>query len=108
MIKSENARPNGWVYVDIDSDDLRDYVERARAAVSASVELPAGYSIAWSGQYEYWLRAAERLRLLVPFTLLIIVMLLAMNFRSLAEVLIILGSLPLALIGGVWLVYLLG
>ena len=108
MIKSENARPNGWVYVDLDSDDLRDYVERARAAVSANVELPAGYSIAWSGQYEYWLRAAERLRLLVPFTLLIIVILLAMNFRSLAEVLIILGSLPLALIGGVWLVYLLG
>ncbi|MGD9340892.1 MAG: CusA/CzcA family heavy metal efflux RND transporter [Chromatiales bacterium] len=108
MIKSENARPNGWVYVDLDSDDLRDYVERARAAVSANVELPAGYSIAWSGQYEYWLRAAERLRLLVPFTLMIIVILLAMNFRSLAEVLIILGSLPLALIGGVWLVYLLG
>ncbi len=108
MIKSENARPNGWVYVDLDSDDLRDYVERARAAVSANVELPVGYSIAWSGQYEYWLRAAERLRLLVPFTLLIIVILLAMNFRSLAEVLIILGSLPLALIGGVWLVYLLG
>ncbi|MEJ2160267.1 MAG: CusA/CzcA family heavy metal efflux RND transporter [Chromatiales bacterium] len=108
MIKSENARPNGWVYVDLDSNDLRDYVERARAAVSANVELPVGYSIAWSGQYEYWLRAAERLRLLVPFTLLIIVILLAMNFRSLAEVLIILGSLPLALIGGVWLVYLLG
>ena len=108
MIKSENARPNGWVYVDLDSNDLRDYVERARAAVSANVELPAGYSIAWSGQYEYWLRAAERLRLLVPFTLMIIVILLAMNFRSLAEVLIILGSLPLALIGGVWLVYLLG
>ncbi len=108
MIKSENARPNGWVYVDLDSDDLRDYVERARAAVGANVELPAGYSIAWSGQYEYWLRAAERLRLLVPFTLLIIVILLAINFRSLAEVLIILGSLPLALIGGVWLVYLLG
>ena len=108
MIKSENARPNGWVYVDLDSNDLRDYVERARAAVSANVELPVGYSIAWSGQYEYWLRAAERLRLLVPFTLMIIVILLAMNFRSLAEVLIILGSLPLALIGGVWLVYLLG
>ena len=108
MIKSENARPNGWVYVDLDSDDLRAYVERARAAVSEKVDLPAGYSIAWSGQYEYWLRAAERLRLLIPFTLLIIVMLLALNFRSPAEVLIILGSLPLALIGGIWLVYLLG
>ncbi len=108
MIKSENARPNGWVYVDLDSDDLRAYVERARAAVSENINLPAGYSISWSGQYEYWLRAAERLRLLIPFTLLIIVMLLAINFRSPAEVLIILGSLPLALIGGVWLVYLLG
>ncbi len=107
MIKSENARPNGWIYVDLDSNDLRSWVERAREAVSKGVDLPAGYSITWAGQYEYWLRAAERLRLLIPVTLLIIVMLLALNFRSVAEILIILGSLPLALIGGVWLVYLL-
>ncbi len=107
MIKSENARPNGWIYVDLDTNDLRSYVERAREAVSKGVDLPAGYSVTWAGQYEYWLRAAERLRLLIPVTLLIIVMLLALNFRSVAEVLIILGSLPLALIGGIWLVYLL-
>jgi Cu(I)/Ag(I) efflux system membrane protein CusA/SilA len=108
MIKTENARLNGWIYVDIQGRDLGSYVEEARRLVSESVSLPPGYSIAWSGQYEYLVRAKERLLTVVPVTLAIIVLLLYLNFRNLTEVMIILGTLPLALVGGFWLVYLLG
>ena len=108
MIKSENARPNGWTFVDIDGRDLGSYVEEAQRVVSEEVELPAGYSIAWSGQYEYLVRAKERLAIVVPLTLVIIVLLLYLNFRNMIEVLIIMGTLPLALVGGFWLLYLLG
>jgi Cu(I)/Ag(I) efflux system membrane protein CusA/SilA len=107
MIKSENARPNGWTFVDIDGRDLGSYVEEAQRVVSEQVQLPAGYSVAWSGQYEYMVRAKERLSVVVPFTLVIIVLLLYLNFRNLTEVLIIMGTLPMALVGGVWLLYLL-
>ena len=107
MIKSENARPNGWIYVDIQDRDIGSYVVEAQAAVSEGVQMPAGYSISWSGQYEYMQRAKERLSLVVPVTLAIIVLLLYLNFRRAAEVLIILGTLPLALVGGIWLLYLL-
>ena len=107
MIRSENARPNGWVYVDIADRDLGSYVEEAKARVAAEVPLPPGYSIGWSGQYEYLLRAKERLALVVPVTLAIIVLLLYLNFRNGADVAIILGALPLSLVGGVWLIYLL-
>jgi Cu(I)/Ag(I) efflux system membrane protein CusA/SilA len=107
MIKSENARPNGWTFVDIKGRDVGSYVAEARQVVADKVSLPPGYSIAWSGQYEYMVRAKERLSLLVPVTLLIIVVLLYLNFRNLTEVLIIMGTLPMALIGGVWLLYLL-
>ncbi len=107
MIKSENARPNGWTFVDIDGRDLGSYVAEAQQVVSEQVELPAGYSVAWSGQYEYMVRAKERLSVVVPFTLVIIVLLLYLNFRNLTEVLIIMGTLPMALVGGVWLLYLL-
>ena len=107
MIRSENARPNGWVYVDIADRDLGSYVEEAKARVAAEVPLPTGYSIGWSGQYEYLLRAKERLALVVPVTLAIIVLLLYLNFRNGADVAIILGALPLSLVGGVWLLYLL-
>jgi Cu(I)/Ag(I) efflux system membrane protein CusA/SilA len=107
MIKSENARPNGWIYVDIQGVDLGTYVTAARKAVAEQVDLPAGYSIRWSGQYEYMERARERLAVLVPVTLALIVLLLFLNFKNLAEVLIILGTLPLALVGGIWLLYLL-
>jgi Cu(I)/Ag(I) efflux system membrane protein CusA/SilA len=107
MIKSENARPNGWTFVDIDGRDLGSYVEEAQRVVSEQVQLPAGYSIAWSGQYEYMVRAKERLSVVVPFTLVIIVLLLYLNFRNMTEVLIIMGTLPMALVGGVWLLYLL-
>ena len=107
MIKSEDARPNGWTFVDIDGRDLGSYVEEAQRVVSEEVKLPAGYSIAWSGQYEYMVRAKERLSIVVPFTLLIIVLLLYLNFRNIIEVVIIMGTLPLALVGGFWILYLL-
>lgn len=108
MIKSENARLNGWIFVDIAGVDLGSYVEAARKAVAEQVDLPTGYSIAWSGQYEYMERAKEHLRLVVPITIFIIMLLLYLNFRNITEVVIILGTLPMALIGGLWLLYLLG
>jgi Cu(I)/Ag(I) efflux system membrane protein CusA/SilA len=107
MIKSENARPNGWVFVDIAGRDIGSYVEEARQRVRDEVELPAGYSLTWSGKYEYMLRARDRLREVVPLTLVLIVVLLYLSFRHVAEVLIILGTLPLALVGSFWLLYLL-
>jgi len=107
MIRSENSRPSGWVYVDIRGRDLGSFVEAARQRVAEEVELPPGYSLRWSGQYEYWERAAEKLRVVVPFTLAIIVLLLYMNFGRFGDVAVILGSLPFALVGGVWLLYLL-
>ena len=107
LIKSENARLNGWVYVDIRDRDLSSYVNEARARVAAEVELPPGYSLAWSGQYEYMERALERLSVVVPVTLFIIFILLYLNFRSLADVCLIMATLPFAFGGGVWLLYLL-
>lgn len=104
-IKSENARLNGWTLVDIADRDLGSYVEDAQRVVAEQVEIPAGYSIAWSGQYEYMLRAQERLTVVVPLTLAIIMLLLYMNFRNIVEVLIIMGTVPFALIGGLWLMY---
>ena len=108
MIRSENARPSGWVYVDIRDRDLGSYVDAARQRVAAEVSLSPGYSLRWSGQYEYWERAAAKLRVVVPVTLVIIVLLLYLNFRRYGDVLLILGCLPFALTGGVWLLYLLG
>jgi Cu(I)/Ag(I) efflux system membrane protein CusA/SilA len=107
MIKSENARLNGWIFVDIEGVDLGTYVAAAQAAVREQVELPAGYSINWSGQYEYMERAKQRLAVVVPVTLITIILLLFLNFKNMTEVLIIMGTLPMALIGGFWLLYLL-
>ena len=106
-IKSENARLNGWTYVDISGRDLGSYVAEAQQVVADMIELPAGYSLAWSGQYEYMVRAKERLTVVGPVTLAIILLLLYLNFRRFAEVAIIIGTLPMALIGGLWLLYLL-
>ena len=106
-IKSENARLNGWIYVDISGRDLGSYVSEAQRAVAESVQLPPAYSLAWSGQYEYMVRAQERLSLVGPLTLAIIVLLLYINFRRFADVAIIIGTLPMALVGGLWLLYLL-
>ena len=105
-IKSENARPNGWTYVDIEGRDLGSYVADAQKAVAEGVILPAGYSINWSGQYEYLIRAKERLAYVVPLTIGIILVLLYLSFRRVAEVIMIMGTLPLALIGGIWMLYL--
>ena len=107
MIKTENARLNGWTYIDIQGRDLGSYVVDAQKAVADQLELPPGYSVSWSGQYEYMMRAKEKLSTVVPVTLVIIVLLLYLNFRNLTEVLIIIGTLPLALAGGIWLLYLL-
>ena len=105
MIKSENARLSGWISVDLAGRDLGSYVHTAQQAVAAQVKLPPGYSLEWSGQFEYLERAKQRLSLVIPLTLAIILLLLYMHFRNTAEVLIILATLPLALVGGLWLLY---
>ena len=107
-IKSENARLNGWVYVDIDGVDIGTYVATAQQVVAEQLVLPAGYSINWSGQYEYMLRAKEKLTYVVPLTLAIIVILLYLNFRNFIEVAIIMGTLPLSMVGSIWLMYIEG
>ena len=107
VIRSENARPNGWIYIDIEDRDLGSYVAEAQDAVRGQVDLPPGYALSWSGQFEYLERARERLALVAPLTLAVIVLLLFLSFRSLPEVAIILGTLPLAGVGGLWLLYLL-
>ncbi|MCB2091718.1 MAG: efflux RND transporter permease subunit [Alphaproteobacteria bacterium] len=107
-IKSENARINGWVFIDIADVDVGSYVKSAQAAVQDQLDLPPGYSISWSGQYEYMLRAQEKLSYVVPLTLMIIIVLLYLNFRNFTEVAIIMGTLPLAMVGSIWLMYLEG
>lgn len=105
VIKTENARLNAWVYIDLRDIDVGTYVEKARSIIEDQLVLPAGYTLTWSGQYEYMQRAKERLKVVVPFTLLIIFVLLYLNFQRLAETIIVMLSLPLALIGGVWTLY---
>lgn len=107
-IKSENARRTAWLYVDLKGIDVGTYVRAAKKVVDEKVKFPAGYSIVWSGQYEYMERAAERLRLVIPITLVIIFLLLYFNFKNITESLIIMLSLPFALVGGVWLMWLSG
>jgi len=107
MLKSENARLNGWTFVDIRDVDLGSYVAQAQQAVREQVELPAGYSITWSGQYEYMLRAQAKLNQVIPLTLLIIFVLLYLTFRHAGQAIIVMASLPFALVGGFWLIFLL-
>jgi Cu(I)/Ag(I) efflux system membrane protein CusA/SilA len=107
MLKSENGRLNGWTFVDIRGVALGSYVAQAREAVREQVELPAGYSITWSGQYEYLLRAQARLAQVLPLTLIIIFVLLYLTFRHAGQALIVMASLPFALVGGFWLIFLL-
>ncbi|KAA3650783.1 MAG: AcrB/AcrD/AcrF family protein [Proteobacteria bacterium] len=107
-IKSENARLNGWTFIDIEGIDIGHYVQQAQQTVKEQLTLPTGYSISWSGQYEYMLRAKEKLTYVIPITLAIIIILLYMNFRSFTEVAIIMGTLPLAMVGSIWLMYLTG
>jgi copper/silver efflux system protein len=105
VIKSEGARPNAWIYVDISTSDIGGYVARAKQVLNEQVTVPAGYTVTWSGQFEYMERAAARLRLVAPATLFIIFLLLYLNFRNITEPLIVMMSIPFALVGGIWLVY---
>jgi Cu(I)/Ag(I) efflux system membrane protein CusA/SilA len=104
-IKSENARTNGWTYIDIEDIDVGTYVESAKVVLEKELDLPAGYSITWSGQYEYMQRAKEKLAYVVPLTIALIAILLFMSFRTFTEPAIIVGTLPLGLVGGIWLLY---
>ncbi|MCA9756554.1 MAG: efflux RND transporter permease subunit [Candidatus Eisenbacteria bacterium] len=107
-IKSENARPNAWVYVDLRGIDVGTWVEHAKEVVAEQVDLPAGYTIFWSGQYEYMQRAKARLRVIVPITLFLIFLILYLNTRSLTKTAIVLLAVPFSIVGAVWFLYLLG
>ncbi|MGD9329992.1 MAG: efflux RND transporter permease subunit [Desulfobacterales bacterium] len=106
-IKSENARKNAWIYIDIAGIDVGTYVKKAQAVVRDKIRMPSGYSLVWSGQYEYMVRAEKRLMIVVPMTLMVIFMLLYFNFKNVTECLIIMLSVPFALTGGIWLMVLL-
>ena len=108
MVKTENARPNAWIYVDLDTSDLGGYVERARKIVDAKVTLPAGVSLAWSGQYEYMERVSEKLKMIVPITLGIVFVLLFLNFQSVTQSLLVMLTVPLSAVGGVLYIDYLG
>ena len=108
VVKSENARKSAWLYVDIRDIDIGSYVRNAREVVAEEVEMPEGYSMVWSGQYEYMERAKERLRIVIPLTLVIIFLLLYFNFKNIQESLIVMLSLPFSMVGGIWFIYLLG
>ena len=108
MIKSENARPSAWVFVDLKDIDVGTYVSHARQAVDESVNLPSGYSLVWSGQYENMQEVAEKLKVIIPLTLFVIFLLLYLHFKNLTDSLIVILSLPFALVGGVWFFYLFG
>ena len=105
VIKSEQSRPNAWIYVDIEDVDVGSYVENARAAVAEEVEIPTGYSLGWSGQYEFLLRARERMEIMVPLTLLLILLTIQMSTRSVSRTLIVVTAVPLSLVGTFWLLY---
>ena len=107
-IKSEDSRPNAWVYVDLNTSDVGGFVTTAREVLAAEVELPAGYAISWSGQYEYMERAAARLQIVIPLTLLLIFVLLYFNFGNAVSPGLVMLSVPFALVGGFWIVYAYG
>ncbi len=104
-IKSEASRPNAWIYVDITTSDIGGFVEKAKKVLAEQVDIPAGYTVSWSGQFEYMERAKARLKLVIPLTLLIIFLLLYFNFRNFTGPLVVMISIPFALIGGIWLLY---
>jgi Cu(I)/Ag(I) efflux system membrane protein CusA/SilA len=104
-IKSENARLNAWIYVDLEGIDVGTYVAEAKQALARELELPAGYTISWSGQYEYMERADRRMRVVIPLTIAIVFLLLYLNFRRLSDSLIVMLSLPFAAVGGIWLMW---
>ena len=107
-VRSENARLSGWVYVDVRGRDLRSAVHDMQAAVGREVAMPAGYALSWSGQFEYLERATERMKVVVPATLAVIFMLLYLLFRSAIDAALVMAAVPFSLVGGFWLVWLLG
>ncbi len=108
VIRSEDSRPNAWVYVDIKDIDVGTYVQKAQKIVSEKIKLPAGYNIVWSGEYEYMQRAQQRLMLVIPLTLFIIFVIIYLNTRSLAKVAIVFLAVPFSLVGTFWFLYFLG
>ena len=108
VIRTEQAQLLGYVYVDVADRDIGSYVDEAKRIVGQMVKLPEGYSLEWSGQYEYMLRAKARLKIVIPVTLLLVVVLLYFNTRSVAKIFIVLLAVPFSLIGAFWLIYLLG
>ena len=106
VIKSEDGRPNAWVYIDISSTDIGGFVAKAKTAVEQQVSIPDGYTLSWSGQFESMERAATRLKIVTPATLLVIFLLLYLNFRNITEPLVVMLSIPFGLVGGIWLIYL--
>jgi Cu(I)/Ag(I) efflux system membrane protein CusA/SilA len=107
-IKTESSRPNAWIYVDIEDIDVGSYVKMAQRAVAEQIEVPDGYNIAWSGQYEYMLRSQNRLRVVIPMTLVIIFVIIYLSTKSIFKTLIVLLAVPFSLIGVFWLLWYLG
>ncbi|MCZ6831950.1 MAG: CusA/CzcA family heavy metal efflux RND transporter [Gammaproteobacteria bacterium] len=105
VVKSENARPNAWITIDLSTSDIGGFVRKAKQVIASQVEIPAGYTLVWSGQFEYMERAAQRLSIVVPATLLIIFLLLYLNFRNVVEPVVVMISIPFGLIGGIWVIY---
>tara|TARA_R110002126_G_C10490543_1_gene503770 strand:+ start:10836 stop:13991 length:3156 start_codon:yes stop_codon:yes gene_type:complete len=108
VIKSEDARPNAWIYVDLKTSDIGGFVTDAKKVVAEKVKIPAGYTVAWSGQFEYMERANTRLKIVVPITALVIFALLYFNFRNVIQPILVMGAIPFGLIGGVWIIYYAG
>ena len=108
VVRSEDAQPTAWVYIDVAGRDVGSYVAQARAMVQTEVPLPTGYRLEWSGEFEHMERAARTMRVVVPAVLVIILLLLYLNFRSVGEALLVMLSLPFALVGGIWFVWALG
>ncbi len=108
IIKSENARINGWVLVDTQSQNISSYVNQAQKIIAQEIQLPAGYSMTWAGQYAYMERAKSKLMVMIPLTLAIIILLLYLSFKRITEVALLMGTLPFAIIGGIWFIYGLG
>ncbi len=107
-IKSENARPNAWVYIDIKDIDVGTYVKNAKEIIAEKIKIPAGYSLIWSGQYEYMERSSERLAMVIPITLMIVILLLYINTKSWVKTGIVLLALPFSMVGAIWFLYLAG
>jgi len=108
VVRTEGAMPTAWVYVDVSGRDIGGYVQEAQRRVTEMVKFPAGYTVVWSGQFEYMERAKQTMRLVIPATLVLIFLLLYFNFKSVGETMIVMLSLPFALVGGLWFIFLLG